>query len=184
MLPASAYKKNRYKNILCIRADNMGDIVMSGPALRALKATFHCRLTLLTSQMGSLVTPFIPEIDATIITDLPWVKTNSQPPAAACQDLIDILRRQQFDLAVIFTVYSQNPLPSALLCFLADIPERLAYCRENPYHLLTKWIPDQEPYTLIRHQVERDLHLVASIGARTTDDRLRLTFSATAKISA
>ncbi|RYE07102.1 MAG: glycosyltransferase family 9 protein [Sphingobacteriaceae bacterium] len=52
-----------------------------------------------------------------------------------------------------------------MLIYLADIPNRLAYCRENPYELLTNWVPDQEPYTFIKHQVERDLDLVRSIGA-------------------
>ena len=45
---------------------------------------------------------------------------------------------------MIFTVYSQSPLPSAMICYLADIPLRLAHCRENPYHLLTDWVPDPE----------------------------------------
>ena len=61
------------KNILCIRADNMGDVIMSTPAFRALKETFGCRLTLLTSAMGSLITPFIKEVDETITFDLPWL---------------------------------------------------------------------------------------------------------------
>jgi ADP-heptose:LPS heptosyltransferase len=61
-----------------------------------------------------------------------------------------------------------------MLAYLAGIPKRLAYCRENPYQLLTDWVPDQEPYMLIKHQVRRDLDLVATIGASTMDDRMRL----------
>jgi ADP-heptose:LPS heptosyltransferase len=169
--------QHAYKNILCIRADNMGDILMSGPALSALKETFHCRLTLLTSPMGKPITPFVPGIDEVLTADLPWIKTGSLPSASACQQLITTLQDRRFDLAVIFTVYSQNPLPAAFLCFLAGIPERLALCRENPYHLLTKWLPDKEPYSGILHQVERDLQLVAAIGARTTDDHLHLAYT-------
>jgi ADP-heptose:LPS heptosyltransferase len=37
------------KNILCIRPDNMGDLIMTGPALRALKDTFDAKITVLTS---------------------------------------------------------------------------------------------------------------------------------------
>src|SRR5690606_29741612 len=73
---------------------------------------------------------------------------------------------QQFDACVVFTVYSQNPLPAAMIAYLAGIPLRLAYCRENPYGLLTDWFPDPEPLTTIHHQVERDVNLVARIGAR------------------
>ena len=74
-------------------------------------------------------------------------------------------------------MYSQNPLPTALLTYMANIPLRLAYCRENPYALLTHWIPDKEPYSFIQHQVERDLNLVKHIGAITNDDKLHLIFS-------
>jgi ADP-heptose:LPS heptosyltransferase len=170
-----------FKNILCIRADNMGDVIMSGPALRALKESFPCHITLLTSRMGSLITSFIPGIDEVLVADLPWVRTESLPSAESCRQLIGQLRSLKFDLAVIFTVYSQSPLPAAMLCLLADIPERLAWCRENPYQLLTKWLPDEEPYSFIRHQVERDLQLVKSIGATTADHRLRVVYSAEAK---
>jgi ADP-heptose:LPS heptosyltransferase len=166
-----------YKNILCIRADNMGDVIMTGPALRALKESFPCRITLLTSRMGSLITPFIPEVDEMMVADLPWVRSFSIPSPIAYQELLTSLQQHQFDLAVIFTVYSQNPMPAAFLCWQAGIPERLAYCRENPYELLTKWIPDEEPYSFIRHQVERDLHLVEHIGAITVDDHLHLRYS-------
>jgi ADP-heptose:LPS heptosyltransferase len=74
-------------------------------------------------------------------------------------------------------VYSQNPLPAALLAYMANIPLRLAYCRENPYALLTHWVPDKEPYSFIQHQVERDLNLVKHICATTSDNKLHLHFS-------
>jgi lipopolysaccharide heptosyltransferase II len=165
------------KNILCIRADNMGDVLMSTPAFRALKETFNCRLTLLTSKMGSLITPFINEIDETIVFDLPWVKTNNSIEPKECVDLIEKLKSYAFDAAIIFTVYSQNPLPSAMLAFMANIPLRLAYCRENPYELLTSWVPDKEPYSFIQHQVKRDLKLVNTIGAVTNNEHLSLCYN-------
>jgi hypothetical protein len=46
------------------------------------------------------------------------------------------LRLKQFAM-LPSSSYGQNPLPVALTCFLADIPLRLAHCRENPYRLLT-----------------------------------------------
>lgn len=162
----------------------MGDIIMSGPAISALKNSFSSRITLLASKMGSPVAPHMPNVDNVIIADMPWVKTDSPPSAGACFVLAEKLRSEKFDLAVIFTVYSQSALPAAMLCFLAGIPRRLAYCRENPYHLLTDWIPDKEPYAHILHQVERDLELVHAVGARTPDDRLDLHYNRSARLSA
>ncbi len=168
-------------NILCVRADNLGDVIMSGPAMRALKETFHCRITLLTSSAGFLITPHMDEVDDTIVCDLPWVK--SDPSGKPLTDLIAELKGRDFDGAVIFTVYSQNPLPAALLLYMAGIPRRLAYCRENPYGLLTHWIPDPEPLSLIQHQVVRDLNLVQHIHAYTDNNRLRLTFKEAERIA-
>ena len=162
------------KNILVIRPDNMGDLIMSTPAIRALKETFGAKITVLTSSMAKGIIKHIPEIDDSIIFDLPWVKTSDTPDVAIFNQVITQLTELHFDAAIIFTVYSQNPLPTAMLAYLAGIPKILAYCRENPYHLITDWVPDKEPYTLIKHQVRRDLDLVATIGATTANEKLYL----------
>ncbi|MGN6342370.1 MAG: glycosyltransferase family 9 protein [Ginsengibacter sp.] len=167
------------KKILCIRADNMGDVIMSTPALSALKESFNCKITLLTSKMGAPILPHVSDIDDSMVANLPWVKATESLDAGKCTRLIQEIKEKKFDAAIIFTVYSQNPLPSALLCFLAEIPVRIAYCRENPYELLTHWLPDDEPYSCIRHQVERDLALVQFAGAKVKDDRLHLSDSST-----
>jgi ADP-heptose:LPS heptosyltransferase len=109
--------------------------------------------------------------------DLPWIKTNSPDNAPQILELIELLKKYGFDGCVIFTVYSQNPMPAAMIAYMAEIPLRLAYCRENPYGLLTNWIPDKEPYQLIRHQVQRDLDLVAAIGANAGQKELHLTIT-------
>jgi len=175
---------NECKNILCIRADNMGDLLMSSPAIRALKETFNCKITLLTSAMGNLIAPFIEEIDETIVTDLPWIKTKEAVSEKEIFSLIKKIQSYQFDAAVIFTVYSQNPLPAAMLAYMAGIPKRLAYCRENPYYLLTDWVVEKEPYTFIQHQVTRDLNLVKMINAETEDSNFKINFSKAAKMNA
>ncbi|MGE5655528.1 MAG: lipopolysaccharide heptosyltransferase II [Actinomycetota bacterium] len=162
------------KKILCVRLDAIGDVLMATPAIRALK-TAHRHLTLLTSPSAAAITSLIPEIDDRIVYDAPWMKATA-PRANSRPDfeLVELLRSRQFDAAVIFTVYSQNPLPSAFLCYLADIPLRLAHCRENPYQLLTHWILDPEPAKGIRHEVRRQLDLVASIGCTPPDRRMSI----------
>jgi ADP-heptose:LPS heptosyltransferase len=161
----------------------MGDVIMSGPAIRALKETFGWHITLLTSSAGAPICDYIPEIDDVIVNDVPWVKTDVPANPENVGRLIDELRSRTFDGAIIFTVFSQSVLPAALICLQAGIPRRLAYCRENPYGLLTDWVPDIEPYEVIRHQVERDLLLVKHIDAVVKDDRLQLKcIDATARV--
>jgi lipopolysaccharide heptosyltransferase II len=163
------------KNILCIRPDNMGDLIMTAPAIRALKETFGAKITILTSSMAQGIVKHIPEIDDAIIYDLPWVKSERPPDPESFNDAVSTIKEKNFDAAVIFTVYSQNSLPTAMLAYLAGIPKILAYCRENPYHLITDWVPDKEPYQTIKHQVQRDLDLVASVKAFTKNESLSLT---------
>jgi lipopolysaccharide heptosyltransferase II len=162
------------KNILCIRPDNMGDLVMSGPALRALKQGLNARITVLTSSMATAVAAFMPEIDDVITFDLPWAKSNNTIGPDALADLIVLLRDRHFDAAVIFTVFSQNPLPSAMIAYQAGIPKVLTYCRENPYGLITDWVVDEEPFAFILHQVERDLKLVSEVCPIMSDKHLNL----------
>src|SRR4051794_6356296 len=121
------------KNILVIRADNMGDVIMSGPAIRALKELNTARITLLTSTMAVGIVPLMKEIDDVLVFDLPWVKAKETIASEEIFSLVQLLRKKGFDAAVIFTVFSQNPLPAAMIAYMADIPLRLAYCRENPY---------------------------------------------------
>lgn len=172
MAAAGAWARSR--NLLCVRLDTLGDVLMTTPALRALKESLPgCRITLLTSSKGAEVAGLIPEIDSAIAYDAPWMKAT--PPRAGAGPevaMIERLRAGAYGGAVVFTVFSQNPLPSALLCYLAGIPLRLAHCRENPYQLLTDWAPDPEPDRLIRHEVRRQLDLVSAIGCRTEDERL------------
>lgn len=162
------------QKILCIRPDNMGDLLMSAPAIAALKETFDSHITLLTSSMAKGIASFLPAVDDCIVWDVPWVKGTETLDREKFWNLTSALRDKSFDAAVIFTVFSQNPLPTAMVAMLAGIPQRLGYCRENPYQLLTHWLPEEEPYQYIRHQVRRDLGLVAAIGARTSDEAIRV----------
>jgi len=174
------------EKILFVRLDTIGDVLMTTPAMRAFKERSpDVSLTLLTSPTGSTVARLIPEIDEVLVYEAPWMKA-SAPRSTSSADWkqVDELRERAFDAAVIPTVYSQNPLPSAFLCFLAEIPLRAAHCRENPYQLLTHWLKDPEPETLVRHEVQRHLDLVAALGMAPRDTRLSLCVSEAARVEA
>jgi lipopolysaccharide heptosyltransferase II len=159
------------RNLLCVRLDSIGDVLMTTPAIRAFKETLGCRITLLTSPAGAAAARYVPEVDEILTFNAPWMKAS---PAACTQDefFVKDLEKKAFDAAAMFTVYSQSSLPAAYLCYLAGIPLRLAFCRENPYRLLTHWQPDPEPAEIVRHEVERQLALAASVDCHTGDERL------------
>jgi len=167
------------RRILCIRLDNLGDVLMTTPALHALKHVYPGRhLTLLASRSGAQAARFIDDIDDVIEYDAPWVKHDKPMDASGDLAMCERLASLGFDAAVIFTVYSQNPLPAAMFCHLAKIPLRLAHCRENPYGLLTDWVAEREPQEGTRHEVERQLALVGSVGATHADTRMRFALRA------
>src|SRR5919202_830092 len=161
---------SRARRVLCIRLDGLGDVLMTSPALRA--SVPGRRLTLLTSAAGAQIGRLLPEVDEVLAYAAPWVKASRPRLSRLDRRWIERLRRGRFDAAVIFTTFSQSPLPAALLCYLADIPLRLAHCRENPYQLLTTSVPETETERSARHEVRRQLDLVAVVGCQTADEHL------------
>lgn len=176
--PQLAHWGEDIKRILCVRLDNLGDVLMTTPALHALRESGPGRhITLLGSRSGAALAPYLDDVDDVIEYEAPWVANPSASSRSLADDqrMQERLRRGNFDAAVIFTVYSQSPLPAAMLCYLAGIPRRLAHCRENPYALLTDWLREPEPQQRTRHEVERQLDLVRQVGAHAPDTRMRFT---------
>ena len=171
------------ERVLCVRLDALGDVLMTTPALRALKAARPGRqITLLTSPAGAEAATLIPSVDDVIVYQAPWMKAAAaRVNSRADHAMLEHLRDARFDAAAIFTVYSQNPLPAALMCTLADIPLRLAHCRENPYQLLTHWVPEPEPARLVRHEVRRQLDLVSAVGCPIGDEHMEIEVPADAR---
>lgn len=166
------------RRIVAFRLDGLGDLLMTTPALRALatsRAGTH--LTLVTSPAAEPAARMLPFVDEVLVYDAPWVKaTRPRSGPGADRAFIDRLGSARYDAAVVFTVHTQNPLPAAMAAYLAGIPLRLAYCRENPYQLLTHRIPEPEVDGPTRHEVVRQLELVAAAGfaADDGDDHLTL----------
>ncbi|HEX6929418.1 MAG TPA: glycosyltransferase family 9 protein [Gammaproteobacteria bacterium] len=164
-----------FESLLCVRPDNLGDVLMTTPAIRALKqSNGRRRITMLTSRAGASIAAHVPEIDDIEIFDPPWYRHEQAGDRNAVTAAIERLARRKFDAAIIFTVFSQNPLPSAMLCYQAGVPRIAGYCRENPYGLITDWIPDKEPLYGVRHEVQRQLDLATALGARPRQSALSL----------
>src|SRR3954470_9924793 len=98
------------RRVLAVRLDSLGPVMMTTPALRALRDSVHDRhVTLLTSSAGSKLAPLLACVDDVIAYDAPWMKTQRADASVDGDvDMIATLRRGRFDAAVIFTVFSQN----------------------------------------------------------------------------
>ena len=162
--------------LLVIRLDASGDVLMCTPALHALNQAGH-EISLLTSAAGALVGKRCDAVRDVLIFDSPWMKNAAAADLSATRRIADRLQAQAFDGAVIMQSYSQSPLPAAMLCHLAGISRQLAYCRENPYQLISDWRPESEPESLCRHEVRRQLDLVSSLCVSSSDTPLQLTLT-------
>lgn len=165
------------RRALVVRLDNVGDVVMLGPALRALRTAWPAaQLTLCASTAGARVAPMLPWVDEVWEDTVVWQDASGshlQPDPGAELTRIERWRQASFDVAVIFTSWSQSPWPAAYAAYLAGIPVRAGESKEFGGGLLTHRVPSLPDGV---HQVERNLHLVAGLGvaAAGTDLELRL----------
>jgi len=169
------------KKILAVRLDNIGDVIMLGPALRAVKETSpQAHLTLLATPGGATAVPLLPWIDDVIVWRPIWQDVGGRMPfdPARERELIDLLAGQEFDAALIFTSFSQTPHVPGYVCYLAGIPLRAGESKEFGGSTLTtelKGAPDE------LHQAERNLRLVEHLGFVARERQLVVTIPDTAR---
>jgi ADP-heptose:LPS heptosyltransferase len=167
------------QNILVMRLDNIGDVLMTSTAVRSLKDTLpQSRITLMASPGGSLAAPLLPWIDEVFTWRALWQDLGrlSFDPSREWQLIVE-LKKRRFDAAIIFTSFSQSPHPAGLICALAGIPLRLGESKERG-GVLTHEIPAAPDEW---HQVERNLRLIESMGFPVRDRSLTLEIPAQAQ---
>jgi ADP-heptose:LPS heptosyltransferase len=170
------------RKLLCVRLDGAGDVLMTTPALNALKEAVPGRhLTLLTSPSGARAARLVPALDEIIEFEAPWMAPPGVADVAGDRVLINRLAAGGYDAAVVFTAHSQSPLPAAYLVYLAGIRRCLAHCRESPCHLLSDRVLDPEPLRRVRHEARRQLDLVAMTGAVPKSEALSIAIPSIAR---
>src|SRR6266511_1969181 len=113
--------RRRGGHVLAVRADSAGDVLLTGPALRALRAGAD-RLTLLCGPRGEAAADLLPDVDERVSWHTPWIDPEPKPvDAVKVNALIDRIAGLAVDEAVVFTSFHQSPLPFALLLRLAGV---------------------------------------------------------------
>ncbi len=152
------------KRILALRLDNIGDVILLGPALRALKSHVpHAHITLMASPAGSQAARLLPDVDELWTERVIWQDASfsmAQDPARQ-MELVDRIRKGNFDLALVFSSFSQSPYPPGFLCYLAGVPVRAGDSKEFGGSVLSHWVEAPED---AMHQAERNLNLLRAIG--------------------
>lgn len=162
------------RNVLVVRLDNLGDVLLATPAIHALRCALpSARITLLASPAGAQVAGLNPDLDDVIVYRAPWMDPDRLLPRDPAREASTVaqLRRRGFDAAIIFTSYHESSLPAAYLCYLADVSLRHAASIDGPGSLLTSRHrhPDRP-----MHEVERGLDLVGGLGIKPSGTDLVL----------
>jgi len=152
-------------HVLVTRLDSEGDVLLAGPAIRAIAAG-AARVTLLCGPRGEGAARLLPGVDEVVVWRAPWIDPEPDPVDPARVDaLVGQIRALRPDRAVILGSFHQSPLPTALLLRLAGVADVAAECEDYPGSLLD--VRHQAPPGL--HEVERSLDLVAALGYRLPD---------------
>jgi len=156
---------------LAVRLDGVGDVLITGPAVRALAAHYD-EVVLLAGPRGRAGGELLPGVGRIVEWAAPWIEPE---PAAVDPEHVSTLVKSLesvngIDAAFIFTSYHQSPLPLALLLRLAGVPWIGAISDDYPGSLLD-----------LRHRVhgdppeaERALSLVQAAGLPAEDSRLQV----------
>jgi ADP-heptose:LPS heptosyltransferase len=160
-------------HVLIARLDNNGDVLLAGPAIRAVAASARC-VTLLCGPRGHDAARLLPGVDTIMSFRAPWIDPEPEPlDSLAIRALVDDLGERQIDQAILLTSFHQSPLPLALLLRMAGVPTIAAISEDYPGSLLDI----RHRVTDDIHEVERNLSLVATLGYRLPpgdDGRLRI----------
>jgi ADP-heptose:LPS heptosyltransferase len=134
-MPASA------QHVLVVRLDSMGDVLVCGPAVRAIAAGAR-RVTMLAGPTGSAAARLLPGVNAVMEWDCPWI--GADPRAVERTDVQQLLRAiagARVDAAVVLTSFHQSSLPTALLLRIAGVPRITAVSDDYPGSLLDVRVP-------------------------------------------
>ena len=160
---------------LVARLDNLGDVLLAGPAVRAVAHGAE-RVTFVCGPGGRPAAELLPGVDRIIELDAPWVPLEAAPVRPdALHAFVDAVAADRPDQALVLTSFHQSPLPLALLLRLAGVPVVAGTSEDHPGSLLdVRRRPEQDEG---RHEVERSLALAGALGHRLPPDddgRLRI----------
>lgn len=134
---------------LMARLDNFGDVLLAGPAVRAVAAGAE-HVTMLCGPRGAPAARMLPGVDDVLVWDAPWASFD--PPAvsrAETDRLVDEVAARAVDSGLVLTSFHQSPLPTALLLRLAGVRHLAADSVDYPGALLD-----------VRHRRNPDAHEV------------------------
>lgn len=152
------------KHVLVVRLDSEGDVLLAGPAVRAVAAGAG-RVTLLCGPQGRAAAELLPGVDEVLTYHAPWIAAEPEPvDRASLIRLVDELAASEIDEAAVLTSFHQSALPTALVLRLAGVRRVAAISEDYPGSLLD--VRHRVDESVDVHEVDRALELVGMLGYR------------------
>ena len=167
------------RRVAVLRLDNAGDVILTGPTLRALRAALpDAELVMVTSPNGAVAAGLLPWVDDVVVWRALWQDANGDLTFDPARELamVDRLRTVRADAALILTSFSQTPYAAAYACYLAGIPIRVGHDDMFGGGVLSHPIAGPPP----DHQAERNLHLLRGSDIVATGEHLEVSVPAPA----
>ncbi len=124
------------KHVVVARLDNMGDVLLAGPCVRAVAAGAD-RVTMLAGPHGTSAARMLPGVDKVVTWCAPWIDLEpAELTASMVNELVTRLTAERFDAALVLTSFHQSPLPLAMVLRMAGVPWIGAYSEDYPGSLL------------------------------------------------
>lgn len=130
------------RRVLVARLDADGDVLLAGPAVRAVAA--HADVVLLVGPRGRQAAELLVGVRDIVTWEAPWIEPMPAPATTTehVGQLLSQMRSRRLDEAVILTSFHQDPLPLALLLRLAGVVRITAISPDYPGSLLDVRLPD------------------------------------------
>jgi ADP-heptose:LPS heptosyltransferase len=130
------------RRVLVVRLDADGDVLLAGPAVRAVATAAD--VVLLVGPRGRQAAGLLPGVADVIEWPAPWIEP--APAPRVTQQHLDVLvqrlRAAAVDEAVVLTSFHQSALPTALLLRLAGVGRVTAISDDYPGALLDTRVAD------------------------------------------
>ncbi|WP_250002582.1 HAD-IIIA family hydrolase [Actinoplanes sp. M2I2] len=135
-LVTPAPRSSRGRTVLVVRSDSAGDVLVTGPAIRAVAAGAD-RVVMLCGPRGRHAAELLPGVDELVEWRLPWIDPQPGPvDPADVAALTERLRATGASEAVVFTSFHQSALPLALILRTAGVGRITAISEDYPGSLL------------------------------------------------
>ena len=167
--------------VLVARLDSAGDVLLAGPAVRAVaagRAGSPHEVVMLCGPQGAAAAGLLPHVDDVLVWAAPWIVDPApQVSEEHLARLRELVAAAAVEEAVILTSFHQSPLPLALMLRLAGVRRISGASTDYAGSLLDIRLKPGEDFPEDQPEAERALAIARAAGYNLPpgdDGRLRV----------